>query len=90
MSLIEALFWGKPVVTFSKRNSPEIYYFKEGYNGYRVNSVEEFEQKISDLLKNSAKYNEMAENVWKTYEDKAHISKMFEGFKEAIKFVEEK
>ena len=87
LSLIEALFWRKPAVTFSKRNSPEIYYFKDGYNGYRVNSINEFEAKILNLLNNPAEYKIMAENARRTYEDKAHISKMLNGFKEAIEYV---
>lgn len=88
LSLIEALFWGIPAVTFSKRGSPEIYYFKDGYNGYRVKSVKEFEDKISGLLSNPAEYSKMADNARRTYEEKAHIINMFNGFRKAIEYVE--
>lgn len=90
LSLVEALFWGKPAVTFYERGSPEKYYFKDGYNGYRVRSVSEFENKISALLSNPEKYKKMSENARRTYEDKAHIINMFNGFREAIEYAEKK
>ncbi len=89
LSLIEALFWGKPSVTFVKRGSPEMYYFKDGYNGYRVESKKDFEDKISELLNNPAKYRTISENAGKTYEEKAHIRYMFNGFRKAIEYVKE-
>jgi glycosyltransferase involved in cell wall biosynthesis len=88
LAIIEAFFWGKPVVTFEGRNSPEIYYLKDGYNGYKVKSPEDLENKISNLLNDPEKYNKMSQNATKTYEDSAHIKNMFKAFKETIKFVE--
>lgn len=87
LALIEALFWGKPVVTYSGVNTPEIYYLKDGYNGYIVNNKAELKKKILDLFKYPEKYNQLSANARSTYENQAHIKYMFKGFIEAVNFV---
>ncbi|MBN2612169.1 MAG: glycosyltransferase family 4 protein [Bacteroidales bacterium] len=87
LALNEALFWGKPVITMKGRKTPEIYYLKNGYNGYIADSVEDMKRKAIGLLNDRARYLEMSENARKTYENEAHISRMFNGFKEAVDFV---
>ena len=90
LALIEAFFWGKPAVTFSGRNSPEIFYLKDNHNGYLVKDVKDLEKKISDLINDPAKYNKMSENARKTYEEKAHIRNMFKAFNDALNYIENK
>ncbi len=90
LALNEAFFWGKPAITLNGRNSPEIYYFKDGVNGYLADDAKDLENKISLLLNDKKLYNEFSANALKTYEEEMHIENMFQGFKDAVDYVVDK
>lgn len=90
LAIVDSFFWGKPIVTVkppSRLNSPEIWYLKNGENGYIVNDVEDMERKITDLLNNPEQYRKFSEKARETAMTDAHISKMYEGFKKTIDFL---
>ena len=84
LALIQALFWGKPIVVLNNRHAPEIYYLDSGKNGYIVSSEQELKEKILFLLNNVDVYREFSQNAIKTISGPANIEKMFEGFCKAI------
>lgn len=93
LALNEAFFWGKPVLTVKNEstiNTPEIWYFEDKKNGLMAKDVNELEHNILILKNNKTFYKKLSDNAKKTADNKGHISKMFKGFKEAVKFVEKK
>jgi glycosyltransferase involved in cell wall biosynthesis len=86
LALIEALYWGQPTITLDGANTPEIIYLKDGKNGYIVKNKEELEKKALELLTNKELYLKFSENARDTFLNEAHISKMFQGFLDAVYF----
>jgi glycosyltransferase involved in cell wall biosynthesis len=90
LAIIEAFFWGKPLVTLKSRkglNSPEIWYLLDGENGYISENEEDMELKILDLLSDSKLYNKFSKKAKDTSNNEAHIDQMHKGFMKAIDFV---
>lgn len=87
LALCQSMFWGKPVVVLNTIHAPEIYYLKPGYNGYVVDSKEELKEKILLLCENDELLNSMSENARNTFEDTS-IDRMFQGFIDAIEYVQ--
>ncbi|OFY57402.1 MAG: hypothetical protein A2Y87_02490 [Bacteroidetes bacterium RBG_13_46_8] len=82
---MEAFFWGKPVVTLKRgHNSPEIWYLKEGENGYIARDEKDMELKISNLLADRDLYQRFSVSARETALTDAHISRMYEGFRRAV------
>jgi glycosyltransferase involved in cell wall biosynthesis len=88
LALIEALFWGKPTITLKGLNTPEIIYLKNGENGFIVENEQELEDKAMLLFNQPELYRKMADNARKTFQEEAHISIMFDGFLNAVKYVQ--
>lgn len=92
LALNEALFWGKPVVTIknvpNKINTPEIWYLEDGVNGFLASDIHDLQSKIHLLMKDKKLYQSMSDNARNTADNKGHISRMFQGFMEAVNFVE--
>ena len=89
LSIIEAFFMGKPVFTMefpNEVNSPELWYLKNGENGYIASSREELESKIIEVLGNPEMYQSFCKLARETYDTQAHIKFMFEGFKNAVNY----
>jgi glycosyltransferase involved in cell wall biosynthesis len=93
LALNEAFFWGKPVLSIKdgrEVNSPEIWYFENSKNGLMANDVSDLEEKILWLKRDKELYQKMSDYARYTADNKAHISKMFNGFREAVSYVLEK
>lgn len=87
LAIVEAFFWGKPIVTMVPKrafNSPEIWYLKDGENGYITHDATEMEEKITTLLVNPQLYKQFSEKAKEVALAEAHISKMFEGFCDVV------
>lgn len=85
LGLIEAMFWGLPVITTSfTKHAPEIYYLKNGYNGYLLDSKSEIMNKIIELANNPQLTNELSNNAKTTYKDGASISNLLRGFYKSL------
>ncbi len=90
LAIIEAFYWGKPLVTLKSikgLNSPEIYYLKDGENGYIANDEYDMQAKISQLLHNPELYKQFSARAKEIVSKEGHISKMFAGFNEVFHFV---
>lgn len=87
LALNESFFWGKPAITMEGRNTPEIYYLKNGENGYIVKNKEEIERKIQLLIDDRDLYKKMAANARNTANNESHIGRMFGGFLQAIDYL---
>jgi glycosyltransferase involved in cell wall biosynthesis len=90
LAIVEAFFWGKPMVTIKSMrglNSPEIWYLKEGENGYICKDEREMEEKILGLLADPEKYRKFSGKARETALTEAHISQMFKGFSEVVQFL---
>jgi len=90
LAIIESFFWGKPLVTVKppeRFNSPEIWYLKDGENGFIAMNTEDMERKITDLLADPAQYKRFSEKAREIAMTEAHISKMYEGFKNVVDFL---
>jgi glycosyltransferase involved in cell wall biosynthesis len=90
LAIIESFYWGKPLVTIQAVkgfNSPEIWYLKDGENGYIATDEEDMEQKICSLLADRGQYQRFSVKAREIAMTDAHINKMYAGFKEAIHYL---
>ncbi|MEA5404561.1 glycosyltransferase [Arcicella sp. DC2W] len=86
LALNQALFWGKPVVALDVPHSVEIYYLVNDYNGYLAKNMKDFWSFIQDLNQDSDRYMQFSANCFESFDNKAHISNMYNGFESAVKF----
>jgi glycosyltransferase involved in cell wall biosynthesis len=86
LGIIQAFFWGKPVVVLNARHAPEIYYMKDGENGYIIDDEKELKERILFLLRTESVYNRLSSNAIKTVNKEAHINRMFNGFISAVSY----
>jgi len=90
LAIVEAFFWGKPLVTLKNTkslNSPEIWYLKDGENGYIAEDEKDMESKIIHLLTQPVLYQQFSEKARKIALTDAHISRMYEGFRDVVRYV---
>jgi len=90
LGIVQAFFWGMPVVVLNCRHAPEIYYLKDGCNGYIVGSEKELKETILFLLSNEDTYKRLSQNAVETVKYEASISRMFGGFLDAISYCSSK
>jgi len=69
-------------------NSPEEFYFKEGYNGYTYQNgeVELVSKKIIKLISNKNLYSSFSTCANQTIESEASVEKMYSGLLSAINY----
>ncbi len=78
MSIIEALSFGKPVVSSKVGGVTEIL---DGNNGFAVDNKEEnFQKAINNILAYEEKYLAFSANARKTYEEKFTLEVMTSGY----------
>ena len=80
LGLVEAFYWGKPVVTLDVDHAPEIYYLRDSYNGFIVTDENKFYPTLTKLLFNKRLLQVMSSNARATFEEEAGIEHMFQGF----------
>ena len=86
----EAIFWGMPVVTMEGFQPPEIYYLKEGKTGFITKNETEYREKLLALLNDEQELKRMKRECEKEYEAEVSISRMYQGFLDAVKYCEAK
>jgi glycosyltransferase involved in cell wall biosynthesis len=86
LALNQAFFWSKPVVALDGPHSVEVYYLQSGYNGYLARDMNDFWDFVNRMLADSNAYYNLTENCRITFDTKADISNMFQGFIDAINF----
>lgn len=89
LGLNEAFFWGKPVVTMDVKHPPEVFYLKNGFNGFITRDESELKERIEYIIENPKYQEELSKNARETADGIAHISNMFRGFVSAIEYVQE-
>lgn len=89
LAINQAFYWSVPYITTNVKQSPEIWYLVDGYNGFvaDINKEDDYRNKLSKLLEDDELRETMAKNAAKTAREKAAIHKMFNGFSEAVNAV---
>ena len=80
LGIVEALYWGLPVVTMAVNHGPEGYYLKDGLNSLIAHDKIELKEMVQELLFNDDKRTKLSVNAKKVYSEEATLDKMFEGF----------
>jgi glycosyltransferase involved in cell wall biosynthesis len=84
LGLNEAMFWGLPCLTLNVRHSPEIWYLKNGENGYILNTISELRKTIIKLYDDEALLRKLSSRSREIILSQGHINNMYRGFKEVI------
>ena len=89
LAINQAFYWSVPYVTTNVKQSPEIWYLKDGHNGFiaNINEEEDYRDKLFKLLQDNQLRSQMSENANKTAREEASIDKMFSGFYNAVTYV---
>lgn len=85
LGINEAFYWGLPILT--ERNhchGPEIYYLRNGINGYVAENEADLVEKMAMLLSDENLMNDMSINARKTYNEQASPELMISGFINAL------
>jgi len=88
LGLNQALYWGLPAITEEVKHSPEIYYLKDGVNGYIVpkGDIEKLKEKIEYILHNEKLYRSFSHSAKQKIKKEGSIDKMFRGFKDSVDY----
>jgi glycosyltransferase involved in cell wall biosynthesis len=81
LGIVEAFYWGIPVVTMSVNHGPEGFYLKNGRNSLIADTKQELKNMVMELLFNDERRREFSIYAKKVYNEEATLEKMFEGFK---------
>lgn len=82
----DAIFWSLPIVTMKGMQPPEIYYLKNGKNGYIVDTEAELKEKLLTLLNDDRLLAKMRETCQKVYETEVDVHIMYKSFLDAVRF----
>lgn len=80
LGIVEAFYWGLPVLTMAVNHGPEAYYLRNDHNSLIARDKEELELMLHDILLDDEKRLLFSENARKVYFEEATLDKMFEGF----------
>lgn len=80
LGIVEALYWGLPVLTMAVNHGPEAHYLRNGLNSLIAGDKSELEQMIQDLLSDDEKRKTFSNYARKVFHEEATLEKMFEGF----------
>ena len=80
LGIVEALYWGLPVLTLAVNHGPEAYYLRNGLNCLIATDKYELEIMLLDLLTDDLKRKSFSDYARKVFREEATIDKMFEGF----------
>jgi len=80
LGIVEALYWGLPVLTMAVNHGPEAYYLRDDQNSLIARDKQELEQMIQNILFNDEKRLVLSGNARKVFFEEATLDKMFEGF----------
>lgn len=92
LGIVDAFFYGLPLITEDVEHSPEIMYLKDGYNGFMVSrgDVMALRWRIKELVEDSEKLTRFSHNARATIMAEGHIDRFCEGFVEALNHVNRK
>lgn len=87
LSINLAMYWSLPVLTTDVNHAPEIYYLKNGVNGFIASDRDNLAKKITLLANDKRLCQRFSEDARKIITEEGDISNMFNGFKEAVEYV---
>lgn len=87
LSINQAMYWRLPVLTTDVIHAPEIYYLKDGVNGFIARDRLDLADKINLLAENRQLLGDFSDNAERIIKEEADISIMYKGFQEAVDFV---
>jgi glycosyltransferase involved in cell wall biosynthesis len=89
LAINQSFYWGVPYVTTNVKQSPEVWYLKNGFNGFitDIQNPSEYKEKLLELLDNDKLRDEMSSNAKKTISTEGSIENMYKGFKDAVNYV---
>jgi len=93
LAINHAFYHGLPIIVEDVHHSPEVYYLKEGENGYMFNKddAQDLAAKIKMVFKDNEIHKRFSKNALETAtKGDAQFEKMIDGFVRAIKYVEKK
>jgi glycosyltransferase involved in cell wall biosynthesis len=92
LGLNQAFYWGLPVVTEEDDHPPEVFYLKNGRNGFIVprNDLTALKESLLRLLDNDLLRAEFSRHAREDILREASIEGMFSGFKSAVEHMTEK
>ena len=85
LGIVEALYWGLPVITMAVNHGPEAYYLRHDFNSLIARDKQELKQMIHDILFDDEKRLIFSGNAKKVFHEEATLDKMFEGFSLQLK-----
>ena len=80
LGIVEAFYWGLPVLTMAVNHGPEAYYLRSDHNSLIARDKNELELMIHDILFDDEKRLMFSLNARKVFFEEATLDKMFEGF----------
>lgn len=80
LGIVEAFYWGLPVLTMAVNHGPEAYYLRNNHNALIAKDKDELKLIIHDILFDDAKRVLFSGNARKVFFEEATLDKMFEGF----------
>ena len=80
LGIVEAFYWGLPVLTTDVNHGPEAYYLKNNLNSLMARDQEELALMINEVLRDDNKRKSLSENARIAFSEEATLDKMFEGF----------
>ena len=89
LGIVDAFYCGLPIVTEAVDHAPEIFYLRNGVNGFMVpkGDIDALSKKLMLLLNDSKLRQLFSENAIETIRKEGHINRMCEGFVNALQFV---
>lgn len=87
LAVNQAFYWGLPVLVLDRIHAPEVYYLKDGVNGYILPTMDALRDKVQQLLNAPDELSEVSAAARRTYENDMQLERMFSGFTQAIDYV---
>ena len=89
LGLNQAYYWGLPVITQEDEHPPEVFYLKNGRNGYIVprNDLNEMKNRLLNLLDDDSLRAEFSGHAREDILREASIEGMFLGFKNSVDYM---
>ena len=89
LSLNQAFYWGLPIITMDVIHGPEIVYLKNEKNGFIVprGDIQQLAGKINYILSDKRVYSSFSKAAREEIMANGTIDNMFQGFKEALKYI---
>jgi len=84
LGIVEALYWGKPIVTLNARHGPEAYYLSKA-NSFVCGDEREYQERLVFLMSNSHIREEMSAAARQSYLRHCTMAGYLQGFWRAIR-----